>query len=452
MVLCAPHPLAGCQCVLCLQLSTDSDTVPYEIVTDEGSLLPRGSAVLVRGRRVGTVVYFGHRKHQARGSDGPAAPLLPPPAPGTHDLPADECARSLACPLGVTVQLWPPDEGEVFVPLNDVICQLDEGGDSSSGGVEEAPTLREGDDTHSNNSSSRRDSEDMNSHTADLDHTLTDTHTSQDIGRLIQDTWAEEEVHSVTKDPRHTREHLSISVAEAGHRTQGTVDKDGYGECGEDMGHHGGRHFSSVSDTSSTCESLGSRGMEDVSRGPAGYHGSRSEALPRRSKVTGSDQRCLECEGDIESRVGDLHRHPSQGPIRYHGSQSEALPRRMKVTGSDQRCLECEDDLESQYSECDKGKLQFGDTWDSGCYMSLGRHSSECSEQFSDPESEYGSTGHPWGSSLEEALNSVWQKHKHGDTLTPYLRRTPADTFILDSEVELQDYRGHGKIREDTVC
>ncbi|KAG0714228.1 hypothetical protein GWK47_014498 [Chionoecetes opilio] len=94
-VLCAPHPLAGCECVLCLQLAAHPDLLPYQIITDEGSLLPRGSTVLVGGRRVGTVVYFGHRKHQGRGPGTPQAP-------GTLEPPAS--------PLGVTVLLWPPGE------------------------------------------------------------------------------------------------------------------------------------------------------------------------------------------------------------------------------------------------------------------------------------------------------------------------------------------------------
>ncbi|KAK8402253.1 hypothetical protein O3P69_001401 [Scylla paramamosain] len=41
-------------------------------------------------------------------------------------------------------------------------------------------------------------------------------------------------------------------------------------------------------------ESLRSRGTEDMTRGPAGYHRSQSEALPRCIKVTGEARQLKE--------------------------------------------------------------------------------------------------------------------------------------------------------------
>ncbi|KAG0730500.1 hypothetical protein GWK47_028158 [Chionoecetes opilio] len=294
-VLCAPHPLAGCECVLCLQLAAHPDLLPYQIITDEGSLLPRGSTVLVGGRRVGTVVYFGHRKHQGRGPGTPQAPRTCEPP---------------ASPLGVTVLLWPPDEGEVFVPLNEVICQLDEEGTPSLEG--EAATLAMGEGN-------------------------TNTHEEENTATPLQ-----------------------------GNTT----------------------------------------GLYLTLTDPQG-----KEGMVEGMTVTGTNP----------------ERRPHEG-------------------GS----LEGEDDLDSRYSECERGKLQFGDTWDSGCYMSLGRHSSEGSDQLSDLESEYGSVGPAWGSSLEEALNCVWRRHRRPDTQgRRQQQQQRADTFMLDTEVERQDYRLHGKVRKE---
>lgn len=102
----------------------------------EGSLLPRGSTVLVSGQRVGTVVYFGHCRQQAKDTSSPhrlkasVAPqqqlsLIPSTqeAPSAGSSPQPSCQqlpllagpascngplRGDSSPIGVTVILWLP--------------------------------------------------------------------------------------------------------------------------------------------------------------------------------------------------------------------------------------------------------------------------------------------------------------------------------------------------------
>lgn len=418
LVLSAPHPLAGCECAVCLQLSTHPDVLPYEIVTDEGSLLPRGSTVLVSGQRVGTVVYFGHCRHQAKGASSPhrlkASPTpqqqqqlpsspstqqapttgsSPPPPHQQLPLPAapsscDGPQVGPASPIGVTVILWPPDEGEVFVPLNEVICQLDDEGIPGSS-EEQSSLVEEGDDRRSVG-----DEEDtpaiLHKGSTHPDHTLTELQEAPkgmtETECIMEDALPPVTGFGATENREEPCKHPRLRSVSASHCSYETLE-------------HGN-------------EAAESDRGEKTDRVP------KTHTLARLNSADAARK-------------------------RTHAGMNHSLP------ASPRQWREFEGDPEAHYSDSDKGKLQFGDTWDSGCYMSLGRQSSECSEQFSDLESEYSST--PWASSLEEALDSVWKRHRQRDAHSPFPRRQPTDTFFVDREIELQDCRILKKARDDAI-
>lgn len=87
----------------------------------EGSLLPRGSMVLVRGDMVGTVIYFGHRRHPIphKGMQylSPTSNHIQAYSALCNGGALMDDAGSLAdvtsSPLGVTIALWSPGKSLV---------------------------------------------------------------------------------------------------------------------------------------------------------------------------------------------------------------------------------------------------------------------------------------------------------------------------------------------------
>lgn len=90
----------------------------------EGSLLPRGSRVLVQGDQIGTVIYLGHRKHPLRNSGINRHHLQASATTSINQTviaeASDDSAKNIVdeiygtldvstvSPLGVTITLWPP--------------------------------------------------------------------------------------------------------------------------------------------------------------------------------------------------------------------------------------------------------------------------------------------------------------------------------------------------------
>ncbi|XP_076042348.1 uncharacterized protein LOC143026201 isoform X2 [Oratosquilla oratoria] len=99
-VLEAPYPLAGCQCPICQQLNKDQ----VFVMTAEGEeILKEGSIVLIEGNHIAVVQYMGHDSVSiSRNQEVPLSGLV-----------------------GVHVELWPPDNRKLFIPLDDIICQLE---------------------------------------------------------------------------------------------------------------------------------------------------------------------------------------------------------------------------------------------------------------------------------------------------------------------------------------
>lgn len=272
----------------------------------------------------------------------------------------------------------------MFVPLNEVICQLDDEG--IPGSFEEQSGLAK----------------------------------EEDDRRSIRD---EEEPPAI---PHKGSVYFDRTLTEQQEAPEGTTET----ECITGDMLHPVTGFGATENREKPCKH--SR-LRSVSASLCSY-----ETLEHCSETAEADK------GEKTDRAPKIHtlaRLNSADTVRKktHAVVNHSLP------ASPRQWRESEGDPEALYSDTDKGKLQFGDTWDSGCYMSLGRQSSECSEQFSDVESEYSST--PWTSSLEEALDSVWKRHKQRDTNSLFPRRQPTDTFFVDREIELQDYRIHKKVR-----
>lgn len=74
-------------------------------------------------------------------------------------------------------------------------------------------------------------------------------------------------------------------------------------------------------------------------------------------------------------------------------------------------CVETCAHRPTSLAETDVESLHFGDTWDSGCCMKRDRCGSFSSEQFSDLESENTKLKSPWAQSLNDAFDSVWNEH-----------------------------------------
>lgn len=271
----------------------------------------------------------------------------------------------------------------MFVPLNEVICQLDDEG--TPGSSEEQPSLVEKIDDSRSIGDGEEASANSHRRSTHSDHTLTEL---QDTPKSIIERDCEAENSSCVTD------------------------------------------FGAIDNREKPCKH---HRLRSVSASHYMY-----ESLEQDKKTAQMDR---EEKTAIVPKVHALVRLNSTDTAlkRKQIGMNHSLP------ASPRQWRESEGDPEAHYLDSDKGKLQFGDTWDSGCYMSVGRLSSECSEQFSDLESEYSST--PWASSLEEALDSVWKRHRQQDTRSPFPRRQPKDTFFVDREIELQDYRIHKKVR-----
>lgn len=91
----------------------------------EGSLLPRGSSVLVQGNHLGTVVYVGHSRHLPRkpsltqhyhsapitsANNGTNEPTLKLDTQHHPPTASSNTTNYVNSPLGVTITLWPPGE------------------------------------------------------------------------------------------------------------------------------------------------------------------------------------------------------------------------------------------------------------------------------------------------------------------------------------------------------
>ncbi|KAG7165244.1 hypothetical protein Hamer_G019435, partial [Homarus americanus] len=82
----------------------------------------------------------------------------------------------------------------------------------------------------------------------------------------------------------------------------------------------------------------------------------------------------------------------------------------------------------------------FKDTWDSGCYMETGRGNSESSEQFSIVEGENNQLGSPWACNLSQALDSVWEKYKNLEDFRLDGNCSTRKMDLSKREVQQRDY------------
>ncbi|XP_071535404.1 uncharacterized protein [Panulirus ornatus] len=418
--LCAPYPLAGCECVVCTHLASDPECHLYVLTTNEGSLLPRGSKVLVQGDHIGTVVYLGHHKHPLRYSSVSQHHIQPSAATSINQTVIAEASDSSSkniinetcealdvsslSPLGVTITLWPPDQGELFVPLGDVICQLDDEVDIDSGEYLLGLDVEYVDDDNN--------VEEFNpSSSSDTRETVCEKFIpSSIVQHLSLPLTKERRARSATPELRRASEescarspsissHNSDSIHGLGELSQLGVENED-----ENLNTCAGNSVRvPLQETRSTYEA--SYSFVNVQQFSSSDLGNvvplgadfQSPCLSAVCKIEDEDGMYGEIDG-TESRVS-----------LYDTSDSAiSLTFTQKLQGSE------ESSEPQSLTDLDKDSLHFGDTWDSGCCMgSRERYRSESSEQYSDYENESKHTGALWARNLSEALDSVWKKHKN---------------------------------------
>lgn len=447
----APHPLSGCECVVCAHLAADPNSHLYILTTKDGLLLPQGSTVLVQGDRIGTVVYFGHCKYPSRSSSVPQHHLQGSSITSINEkiIPENKVESSkkiaedgwytsevtTASPLGVTITLWPPDYGEVFVPLSAVVCQLDDEVDIA-----------------------RKD------HLLGLDLEYVD------IDRCIAETgpsvFPDVQIHptDMTIDGKHS-EITSV------HQPDGSCPSQVYeGTTGRKKNHDESQAQSinvppynsdyvqrlqdlslcdqeSEDDAITACGRVSLQVPEQENKTSNciiySHESGLNSTSPHHKNTTklirNFKSPCLktaflnhiENEDDVTSKKKD-----TKSKVFLYDTSDSAI----SLTFS-QRPQSSEDSSQPpSLTDPDKESLNLGDTWDSGCCMERERYLSESSEQFSDVEGENINLGSPWALNLREALESVWEKHRNHEDFN--LNGTYSTNYIDLSKREAQE-RGY---------
>ncbi|XP_069164912.1 uncharacterized protein [Procambarus clarkii] len=427
----APHPLAGCECVVCTHLAADPDTHLYILTTNEGLLLPQGSKVLVQGDRIGTVIYFGHCKYPSRSSSLTQHHLQGSPITSINETVitevADEgskgdidetwgvCDGTTGSLLGVTVALWPPDQGEIFVPLSDVVCQLDDEADMYSKDHILGLDLEYVDDVR--HLAGPRISVLPDIHDCPREMTTNEQVTqlpsvqqpSSPLPSEVSEGNCEDKSRPATPEWSRIPEELLIhspsvssynsdyvcSVQESEDEDVTPSRKNSIQVPEQELKSHGGSlqsnknfHFSSSTDFENIIPVLTS------------------------FKTTCLDTTFLNQirnEEDIYSKTKD-----SEYKVSLHDTSDSAIS--LTFTRRPQSSEESSEPL--SLPDPDRDSLHLGDTWDSGCCMGRGGYISESPEHFSDNEYENNNLGSPWARNLSEALESIWEKHRNLDNFS----------------------------------
>ncbi|KAK7084775.1 hypothetical protein SK128_001973 [Halocaridina rubra] len=396
--LCLPHPLAGCECDICLNLSADPNCHLYALSTGGGSLLPPGSKVLIEGERLGTVLYLGHDKHSSKGPrDLPC---------GTMDSSLQQ--EGLLRPVGVSVRLWAPDEGEVFVPINSIICQLDDECDLYHG------------DSLTN---------------SDYEYLAVDS----DDDCIFSNNDNSLECDSNLKAVSHTN--TRISRDEKTSSNGYFIRSPSISSCGSDVSHSLGE----LSMYDLNCEDDEDLEIDDASRVHDHPSSKNSICASRLTLVHEGKENiksppCDEALFNTTFAYKSTDEYEYVDPRRLCNDKSASLCDTFDSAISlsfNKRFQHSEDSSEpSSMTGTDRESPHFGDTWDSGCSFGRGRCKSDSSGHFSDTDIEYSRLGNTVAKSLGDALDVVLEKHnlKYSQDSPKYkwnMNKNMRDDFIL---------------------
>ncbi|KAK4314763.1 hypothetical protein Pmani_013964 [Petrolisthes manimaculis] len=437
--LCAPYPLEGCECVVCTRMSSDLASPMYSLTTSEGPLLPRGSMVLVRGDMVGTVIYIGHRRHPFPNK---GMQYLSPTSSPTQassvlwngGVVMDDVGNSAdvaSSPLGVTIALWSPDQGELFVPLRDVVCQLDEEVDTERGEGTHSPSLVDcsnacpssmqfiqvsGDDDDHHNQRGEFQQRDV---IENAQHDNPEHATSSAMMFSFQENVPVYPVEShhidlpMSSDYKEKPKSVSeIAKASKDNKIYGLVPVYNPSvvqrlrqTCGLDQ------------DTEDMCKNNTENYIDQstyykVASNKNLLQSSENELL----KIKNIESPfCVDLYPDnrkIEQRSSD-----TEPEVSIYDTSDSAISltfTRQTQNHDEICCVETSTQPPTSHAETDVESLHFGDTWDSGCCMNRGRCGSLSSEQLSDLECENTKLKSPWAQSLNDAFDSVWNKYPSG--------------------------------------
>ncbi|XP_068249377.1 uncharacterized protein [Palaemon carinicauda] len=376
--LCLPHPLAGCECYVCLNLSADPSCQLYALTTEGGSLLPPGSTVLVEGERVGTVLYLGHEK-LITSNQSFVSPI---------SVDAILSHEGYLRPVGLTLKLWAPDCGEIFVPLSAVICQLDENLDlprkESWSSFEYEYVDEDSDEELHTKPEINRYKEDRI--TSEL---CVQSNEPLDVSPKVKNTAIRNE--EPPYDPYISRSPSVSSFCSVISHSLGDLSVYGL-ECEDEFGKDG--TFSIDDGMSSERVYL----TEDLGTESSRRKFSDAKEISQESALNTT----------FTKNDTDEHSSESQG---FHGSLYDTCDSAISLSFT--RRLRYSEDNSGPSSVTDTGRESphFGDTWDSGCSVGRRRCRSGSSGHCSDNESENHQLGSTFARSLGDALNLVLEKH-----------------------------------------
>ncbi|XP_042228655.1 uncharacterized protein LOC121870771 isoform X2 [Homarus americanus] len=456
--LCAPHPLAGCECVVCTHLAADPHSQLYILTTNEGSLLPQGSKVLVQGDRIGTVMYFGHNKYssvisclprhhlKASASTSTTQAAITEASVESSKMISDETDGVVSVdstsPIGVTITLWPPDQGEVFVPLCDVICQLDDEVDIQSKDHLLGLDLEYVDDDM--NTEEVRPPVPSGTHIYPIEtvnEKLVQTPDMGDSGipappKMYAGVRALRNGADVPEWKNDNEEAFVRSLSISSYNSD-SVHRFG------DLSH---------SDEEGGVEDLTACGMVTLQ-------------IPVQDNKSSEETSYL----DANLHLSSSHDHENVVPIIKNFETPCLNTTYLYQTGNEEdSCSKtnCSESKVSLYDTSDSAisltfiqrpqsfeessdppsltdpdrDSHFKDTWDSGCYMETGRGNSESSEQFSIVEGENNQLGSPWACNLSQALDSVWEKYKNLEDFRLDGNCSTRKMDLSKREVQQRDY------------
>ncbi|XP_066946602.1 serine-rich adhesin for platelets-like [Macrobrachium rosenbergii] len=376
-----PHPLAGCECVICCHLTADPTCQLYALTTEGGSLLPPGSTILVEGERVGTVLYLGHERYVTFNQSA-VSPIA---------VEALLAHAGYMRPVGITMKLWAPDHGEIFVPLSAVICQLDE----------------------------------------NLDLPRKESWSSFEYEYVDEDS--DEELHSELQNNVYSKEGISSGLCvqsneplDMSPKVKNTVNRN------EELPYD---HYFSRSPSVSSCCSVISHSLGDLS-----VYGLECEDVEFDKELTcciddSTSSDCIDSTGDLGTecipgkftdakeilssqesilnttftkKATDEDSNEIQG---FHGSLYDTCDSAISLSFTRRHQYSEDNSGPSSVTETGRESPHFGDTWDSGCSVGRSRCRSGSSGHCSDSESENHRLGHTFARSLGDALNMVLEKH-----------------------------------------
>lgn len=435
--LCAPHPLTGCECLVCMHLSSDPDCHLYALTTEEGALLPPGSRVLVRGDHVGTVLYLGHDKYPTKQMKSYFWPSQDPSENSKRQVISEESMETSIdiadddvppCvpvrPVGVTIRLWPPDAGQMFVPLSAVICQLDDDQDTVLNEMhdQEYEYMDEG----SEDSTPSRTSITYEYPTEFPSLTSPSVHASTEESRPPALTF---------RGSNKSKDSCETPVRK--------VSLEGYFIRSPSIS-------SCSSDSTRSLGDLSVYGLEYQEDGVSFEEGATPENstqkgfLRQRNSCSSTVLSQTPCDPGIGSQENSSSGTSSLNATFIYRPVDEEGSCGPKDSGECASLYDTADSAisltfmkrykeslgstePSSMSDTDRDSPHFGDTWDSGCSVGRGRCKSDSSGQFSDVDSESSRFGSPWVKNLRDALDSVWARQQNSNYNRNYDSRNKSE-------------------------